>query len=294
MSKEFISDTVLDDRALCSTQTSFSGDLQGIRLSQVSDDVATIGQIAGAQSVIEGLANAAMTIGEEILVGAWVYLGNQGEEAIATVDQTLVSVAADLTDLNRRDVCNTLEFASRYADSLIPKGEDSATWSWFHNYISAIPKLGWTKHTDGPQDVDLKQMPASVSTVADLIVGIANADSTFSLIQRQLIQRTMNAMMLAAATGVMGLFDKLGTGSITEVSKSFSVTAACIKDGVLTMRTVGVEFRSTESGTSSSQSVTKEIFDFTADQSFLDAHRKDVEQRLQESAGKYIDSTQLD
>ncbi|KAF8878767.1 hypothetical protein BD779DRAFT_1180359 [Infundibulicybe gibba] len=191
MSKEFISNTVLDARVFYSRQTTFSGGLQGIQLNQAGEvaaiagriaaspgvggagqgTVATIGQIvvlpdAGREPAYQGDVQATIgrvtvptvgvgyagdvaTIIDEVSVGTWVRLGRQGGEAAATIDQTVVSVVADLTDLNRRDVSNTLEFASRYADGLVPMGEDSASWSWFRNFTSAIPQLGWTAHTTG-------------------------------------------------------------------------------------------------------------------------------------------------
>ncbi|KAF8878766.1 hypothetical protein BD779DRAFT_1553994, partial [Infundibulicybe gibba] len=264
MSKEFISNTVLDDRVFYSTQTTFSGNV-ATTIGQIAVLPAGVGGGLAQQGVptigVGRPGDAATTIGG-VSAGAWVRLGRQGGEAAATIGQTVVSVVADLTDLNRVRT-------------------DSATWSWFRNFTSAIPKLGWTAHTTGPQDVDLKQIPASANTVADLITGI-------------IIQRTMNAMTLAAATGTMKTFET----SKTENSKSFTVTAVSVKNGVLTMRTIGLEFRSTQNavdfGGQFAAIVPGQVIDFTANQSFLDANRKDVEQKLQGDVGRYIENTPID
>ncbi|KAF8878750.1 hypothetical protein BD779DRAFT_1676734 [Infundibulicybe gibba] len=173
---------------------------------------------------------------------------------------------------------------------MVPEGRVS--WSWFHHYISEIIKLGWTARTTGPGNIDLKQMPG-VRTVADLATKLADVDHT-SDSGWQLTQ------------GVLGLF---GNSESSECKKSFTLTGVCLKDGVLTMQMVGFEVQYTKTSNiigeelSSTEQVRrgavllhecsvattnelKEIVDFTADQPFLDAHRKELEETLREIAEK--------
>ncbi|KAF8878762.1 hypothetical protein BD779DRAFT_1676741 [Infundibulicybe gibba] len=285
-----------------------SGVLEG---SNPSDDV-TLGKIVipGLSDLIRLGGELGQMVAPSVIGYAWPTLGQQGREAAATIGQTVVSVVADLNDLNRRDVSNTLEFASRYANALVPKGEESASWSWFHDFTSAIPTSDGLRTRMGTFNGS-SEMPAGTNTIAELVVGIANTGSTFDPIQRQLVQRTMNAMTLAASTGTMGLF---GQFEASKRDKSFTVTAASAKDGVLTMRTIGLEFQSTGGSMRSNgqfggivqkggvlfykyweawTNSTKEIVDFTANQPFLDAHREDIEQRLQKSAGEYVEEVPI-
>ncbi|KAF8875504.1 hypothetical protein BD779DRAFT_1563330 [Infundibulicybe gibba] len=86
-------------------------------------------------------------------------------------DPSVVGVTASLSGENRRDIMNTIEFASRNAYALAPEGQ---SWEWFHDFTSAIAKLGWTMQTPGPEDVDLGRTPGT-SAIGKLVTTIAKS-----------------------------------------------------------------------------------------------------------------------
>ncbi|KAF8875507.1 hypothetical protein BD779DRAFT_1563351 [Infundibulicybe gibba] len=207
----------------------------------------------------------------------------------AVSDAVVVNMAADLSwnevrfsveqwrsnISHQRDVSNTLEFASRNAYALTPEGQ---SWSWFHNFTSAIKKLGWTAQTVGRKNVNLGQTPGTSAT-ANLIIKIANGmgvaidiDNTLSVpSQRQLIRDP----------------ELFGGSSASAGGWSFAVTDVSLQNDALIMQMVAVEFQYSESlgfrgQFSSSHSVRVEKVYFTANQSFLDAHREGVVRRLEE------------
>ncbi|KAF8875505.1 hypothetical protein BD779DRAFT_210737 [Infundibulicybe gibba] len=206
---------------------------------------------------------------QEFIGGA--VLGNYAFSDLAALE-----AAAGLSSENKRDITNTLEFASRTASDPDPKDKSR---SWFHDFISAIAKLGWTMQTPGPEDVDLGRTPGT-SAIGKLIIKMANGmgiaievrEGSISIPSRRQLAREP------------GLFSQCSAGANNSMT---TVADVGLQNDVLTMQIVAVKFEYKEDAGpfgqfSSSHTVRAERFYFTASQPFLDAHREEVERKLQQ------------
>ncbi|KAF8896048.1 hypothetical protein BD779DRAFT_1667915 [Infundibulicybe gibba] len=220
------------------------------------------------------------------------HLGKEGQEAGATIGQTVVSIVAGLDGMNRRDVSNTLEFASRASNHVAKENSQK----WFTEYVGSISKLGWGKQAIKDRQVDLSQVTTGTS-FADLIKDLINADNSFTDEQKKVIGLTLDSMMKQQSR--RALFNSFNSGG---KDSTFSVTAATVKNGALAMRLVGFYFSANQNVTDclffkinkTNITIRTQTTDVFANQGTIDANREKIEAKLHKAAGDYIDDTPLD
>ncbi|KAF8896099.1 hypothetical protein BD779DRAFT_561777 [Infundibulicybe gibba] len=220
------------------------------------------------------------------------HLGQAGQEAGATIGQSVVSIVAGLDGMNRRDVSNTLEFASRASNHVAQTNSQQ----WFTDYVDSISKLGWGKQAITDRQVDLSQVTTGTS-FADLIKDLINADNSFTDEQKKVIGLTLDSLL--KQQNRRALFNSFNSGGS---DSTFSVTAATVKNGALALRMVGFYFSATQNVTDclffsinkTNITIRTQTTDVFANQGTIDANRASIEAKLHAATGDYINDTPLD
>ncbi|KAF8896042.1 hypothetical protein BD779DRAFT_1493701 [Infundibulicybe gibba] len=220
------------------------------------------------------------------------HLGTPGKEAGATYGQSVVSVVADLTGLNRRDVSNSLEFASRASNHVAKEN----TKEWFKEYIESVAKLGWAKQSIKSHEIDLSSVSPG-TTFATLVKEIVQKDPDFNDSQKKVVILTLDSLIKQQSR--RELFNSFTSGG---KESTFGVTAAAVKNGSLSLRMVGFYFEANQTVTDcllfkvskSNIKISTHTTDAFANQGTLDANRAKIEAKLQSLVTDYIDDTPLD
>ncbi|KAF8896100.1 hypothetical protein BD779DRAFT_1493993, partial [Infundibulicybe gibba] len=174
------------------------------------------------------------------------HLGTPGKEAGATYGQSVVSVVADLTGLNR--MLQT-HWSLPRASNHIAK-ED--TKEWFTEYIESVAKLGWAKqaikHVDcgepslepSSHKIDLSSVSPG-TTFATLVNEIVQKDPNFDDSQKKVVKLTLDSLVTQQSRHE--LFNSFTSGG------TFGVTAAAVKSGALSLRMVAFYFEANQTVT---------------------------------------------
>ncbi|KAF8896049.1 hypothetical protein BD779DRAFT_1782290 [Infundibulicybe gibba] len=211
------------------------------------------------------------------------HLGEQGQAAAATIGPSVVCVGPDLTDLNREDVSNTVEFASRVATN---KTKENAA-AWFTEYVDSISKLGWGKQATRHGELDLSRVTVG-TTVAKLIKDVVQTDSEWDEKRKKLLDLALSS--LVNKEDRRKLLNKF-TSDKNDVALAVSIVT--IQDGNLAMRTIGFHLQATEKIrdcllfkiSKKNIKISLDVTDFFANQPVLDDTRKKLEEKLGAARG---------
>ncbi|KAF8873991.1 hypothetical protein BD779DRAFT_1678941 [Infundibulicybe gibba] len=230
--------------------------------------------------------------------GPKMHLGQPGNEAVATIGQSIVSIAPDLSAINRKDIANSVEFCARASNA---KGDPEA---WLAGYFDTIWKPGGRdNHVIRHRDIDLSQV-ADGTAVVDLIKDVIQADTLldFDDERKKAVGRALDS--LAKEQSRRALFN-----SFIPKGKniSFAVTDATLKnpatDGTLLMRTIGFDCEVTAEEITdcllfkineTDIKVSTSSIAYVSFPKILDAKRKRMQDKLRAAPGEYIYDIPLD
>ncbi|KAI5991767.1 32 kDa-cell wall symbiosis regulated acidic polypeptide [Pisolithus marmoratus] len=222
------------------------------------------------------------------------YLGEAGEEGAATVGGTLVSVLANLTGINRTDVANSLEFASRVAAKEV--GDDDHTAAYWRAFSASILQIGWLKQADQWSSDFINGQTSGAENFSDYVIENVRNDPLYSDAEKSVVIRAMESLRSQAEK--RAFFRRFTAGG----SKgSFGVNAATVTNGALAMRFSAFAFNCNAvvddylifSIKNITADVQKNNVDVAANQRTIDAVRKQIEEKLDQAAGDYIDSVDI-
>ncbi|KAF8873990.1 hypothetical protein BD779DRAFT_276899 [Infundibulicybe gibba] len=223
--------------------------------------------------------------------GPGSHFGKPGQAAAATIGQSVVCVTAELAAMNREDTSNT-EFGWRTSEGM---GSPEAR---FKGYMDSISRIGWVPTDTEHRKVDLSSFTAV--TLVDFVKQVVHSSSGFSSEQQEIMKRALDSLVKEKdRRELFNAFVREGKNIV------FALTAAGVKDGVLTLRTVEFGCKSEEVITdcllfrfnlfqAAAFEISLTIFDFVANQGLLDAGRKRIEEHICASTGVWVRDIPLD
>ncbi|KAI6135966.1 32 kDa-cell wall symbiosis regulated acidic polypeptide [Pisolithus sp. B1] len=200
------------------------------------------------------------------------YLGEPGEDGAAMVGGTLIS----------RDVANSLEFSSRVAIREV--GDDNQhTSEYWIAFTRSILQIGWFRQVD--------------QWSSDFIDGrTTEAIPLYSNAEKELVIRALESLRSQAEK--RAFFRRFTAGG----SKgSYGVNAAAVTNGALAMRFSAFAFNCSAvvedylifSIKNITADVHKNNVEVAANQRTIDSVRNQIEARLDEAAGDFIDNVDI-
>ncbi|KAI6119731.1 32 kDa-cell wall symbiosis regulated acidic polypeptide [Pisolithus croceorrhizus] len=223
------------------------------------------------------------------------YLGEPGEDGAAMVGGTLISVLADLTGLNRRDVANSLEFSSRVAIREV--GDDNQhTSEYWIAFTRSILQIGWFRQADQWSSDFIDGRTTGAENFSDYVIENVRNDPLYSHAEKELVIRALESLRSQAEK--RAFFRRFTAGG----SKgSYGVNAAAVTNGALAMRFSAFAFNCSAvvedylifSIRNITADVQKNNVEIAANQRTIDSVRSQLEARLDEAAGDFIDSVDI-
>ncbi|KAI6141344.1 32 kDa-cell wall symbiosis regulated acidic polypeptide [Pisolithus tinctorius] len=222
------------------------------------------------------------------------FLGEPGQDGAAAIGGTLVSVLANLTGLNRRDVANSLEFASRVAAKKV--GADDHTEAYWNAFKACIFQIGWFKLDDQWSSDFIDGTTTGAENFSDYVIENVRNDLLYSKAEKSVVIRAMESLRSQAEKRAFF------RGFTASGSKgSFSVNAASVKNGALAMRFSAFTFNCNArvddylifSIKNIKADVRKDNVDMAASQGIIDALRPHIEDALGNVAGDYIEGVDI-
>nr|AAM14578.1 32 kDa-cell wall symbiosis regulated acidic polypeptide [Pisolithus microcarpus] len=212
-------------------------------------------------------------------------LGEPGQDGAATIGATLVSVLANLTGQNRTDVANSLEFASRYAAH--EAGADDHTAAYWTEFKKCILRLGWFKQEDQWSKDFIDGQTTGAENFSDYVIDNVRGDPLYSSPEKDVIIRALQSPRSQAEK--RAFFRRFTAGGD---KGSFGVSSATVTDGALAMRFSAFTF--------SCNAVVDDYLIFNiknikADvgKKIIDSIRRQLDHKLDQAAGDYIDSVDI-
>ncbi|KAI6031076.1 hypothetical protein PISMIDRAFT_440048 [Pisolithus microcarpus 441] len=223
------------------------------------------------------------------------FLGEPGEDGAAMVGATLVSVLANLTGLNRRDVANSLEFSSRVATNEV--GEDNEhTAEYWVAFTRSILQIGWFRQSDQWSSDFINGSTTGAENFSDYVIENVRRDPLYSDAEKEIVIQALTSLRSQAEK--RAFFRRFTAGG----SKgSFGVNTATVTSGALAMRFSAFAFNCSAvvddylifSIKNITADVQKNNVDVAANQRTIDSVRSQLEARLDQAAGDFIDSVDI-
>ncbi|KAI5984583.1 32 kDa-cell wall symbiosis regulated acidic polypeptide [Pisolithus marmoratus] len=222
------------------------------------------------------------------------FLGEPGEDGAAAVGGTLVSVLANLTGMNRRDVANSLEFASRVAAKEV--GADDHTEAYWNAFKVSIFQIGWFKQQDQWSSDFIDGQTTGAENFSDYVIENVRNDPLYTTAEKNVVIQALESLRSQAEK--RAFFRRFTAGG----SKgSFGVNAATVHNEALAMRFSAFTFNCNAvvddylifSIKNIKADVRKDNVDAAANQRTIDAVRSQIEAKLDEAAGDYIDGVDI-
>lgn len=222
------------------------------------------------------------------------YLGEPGDDGAAMVAGTLVSVLANLTGLNRRDVANSLEFSTRVAMREV--GDNQNTAEYWVAFTRAILQIGWFRQFDQWSSDFINGSTTGAANFSDYVIENVRNDPLYSAAEREIVIRSLESLRSQAEKRA---FFRQFTASGTR--GSFGVNVATVTNGALAMRFSAFAFACSAivddylifSIRNITASVQRNNVDVAANQRTIDSVRNQLEDRLDQAAGDFIDSVEI-
>ncbi|KAI5987089.1 32 kDa-cell wall symbiosis regulated acidic polypeptide [Pisolithus albus] len=221
-------------------------------------------------------------------------LGEPGQDGAATIGATLVSVLANLTRQNRTDVANSLEFASRYAAH--EAGADDHTAAYWTEFKKCILRLGWFKLEDQWFNDFIDGQMTRAENFSDYVIDNIRGDPLYPSSEREAIILALQSLRSHPEKCVF--FRRFTAGG----SKgSFGVNSATVTNGTLSMRFSAFTFNCNAvvydylifNIKNIKADVGKNTVNIAANQEIIDLIRRQLEHKLDQAAGDYIDSVDI-
>ncbi|KAI5987093.1 32 kDa-cell wall symbiosis regulated acidic polypeptide [Pisolithus albus] len=221
-------------------------------------------------------------------------LGKPGQDGAATIGATLVSVLANLTGQNRTDVANSLEFASRHAAH--ETGADDYTAAYWTELKKCMLRLGWFKREDQWSKDFIDGQTSGAENFSDYVIDNVKGDALYSSHEKDVIIRALQS--LRSDVEKRAFFRRYTAGGD---KGSFGVSLATVTDSGLEMRFSAFTFSCNavvddyliSSIKNIKADVGKNNVDIAANQKIIDSIRQQLEQKLGQAAGDYIDSVDI-
>lgn len=262
----------------------------------MSDDIAEISAYVAAATLapIEvGLLSRAGALAEFRNRGE--NLGEEGMDGAATVGPALISVLANLTGLNRRDVANSLEFASRVAARQVGSG-GTHTERYWAAFLASITRIGWFSQQDEWSSDFIEGTTTGPENFSEYVIENVRNDPLYSDAERSVIIRSLES--LRSQTEKRAFFRRFTAGGR---KGSFGVNSATVTNGALAMRFSAFAFNCNAvvddylvfSITNISADVRKNNVVIAANQRTIDRIRQSIEDRLDQYTDDYIQSVEI-
>ncbi|KAI6004729.1 32 kDa-cell wall symbiosis regulated acidic polypeptide [Pisolithus albus] len=223
------------------------------------------------------------------------YLGKPGENGAATVGSTLVSVLANLTGLNRRDVANSLEFSSRVAIKEVGEPNEHTAEYWAA-FTKSITQIGWFRQSDQWSSDFINGSTAGAENFSDYVIENVRSDPLYSDAEKELVIQALTSLRSQAEK--RAFFRRFTAGGN---KGSYGVNTATVTNGALAMRFSAFAFNCSavvdDYLTCSIKNITADVrknnVDVAANQRTIDSIRNQIEARLDEAAGDFIESVEI-
>lgn len=213
---------------------------------------------------------------------------SSGPEA-AIIGGTVSSVLGNLTEQNRRDVANSLEYATHVAHQ--KTSEDEGFERFWEEYMDCLFSIGWEKTRNEWSNLSLEDTTSDVGTFCDCVIDNIRNDPLYTQDEKDLIIRGLEV--------IRSQIDKHEFFRRFTVRKSrgaLGVSTALVEDDVLKLRFSAFMFNCDADVqdylTSSIAHITfdakKGIIAARADQDSIDLHRAQLEEELEQASGDYI------
>ncbi|KAI5984160.1 symbiosis regulated acidic polypeptide SRAP32-2 [Pisolithus albus] len=211
-----------------------------------------------------------------------------GPEA-AIIGGTVSSVLGNLSEQNKRDVANSLEYATHIAHQ--KTSEDEGFERFWEEYMNCLFSIGWERTRNEWSNLSLEDTTSDVETFCDYVIDNIRNDPLYTQDEKDLIIRALE--VLRSQTDKHEFFRRF------TVRKSFGVlgvSTALVEDDVLKLRfsafmfscDAEVEDYLTTSIAHIRFDAKKGVIAARADQGIIDWYRAQIEEELERASGDYI------
>ncbi|KAI5987083.1 symbiosis regulated acidic polypeptide SRAP32-3 [Pisolithus albus] len=222
------------------------------------------------------------------------YLGEPGKDGAATIGAILVSVLANLSEDNRTDIANCLEYASRHAAQEV--GEDIHTPEYWTKFERSFHLLGWFRQKHQRSEDFIHGQTTGAQNLGDYLIDNVKSNPRYSSTEREVIIRAFQS--LRSQPDKRAFFKRFTAGGN---KGSIGVSVATVTNGTLRMLFSGFTFSCSavvddyliSSIQNIDVAVKKDEVIFEADQNAMDASRGQLGASLDEMTGDYIDSVDI-
>ncbi|KAI6039594.1 32 kDa-cell wall symbiosis regulated acidic polypeptide [Pisolithus marmoratus] len=222
------------------------------------------------------------------------FLDEPGKDGAAAVCGTLVSVLANLSEQNRTDVANSLEFASRVAMREVGSGD--YTPAYWKEVKKVLFHIGWSKQRDECSKDVIDGQTAGSENFSDYAIENVRNDPLYSDAEKSVVIRSMESLRSHAEKRAFFIGFTAGGRK-----GSFAVSVATTNNGALTMRLSAFTFNCNaavddyliSSIKNIRADVGKDDVVVTGDQKIIDSLRSKIEEKLGDSARDYIISVEI-
>ncbi|KAI6141303.1 symbiosis regulated acidic polypeptide SRAP32-2 [Pisolithus tinctorius] len=213
---------------------------------------------------------------------------SSGHEA-AIIGGTLLSVLDNLTEQNRMDVANSLEYATHVA--LQKTTEDEDFEKFWDEYMNCLFSIGWEKIQDEQANLSLDETTSDTGTVCDFVIDNIRNDPLYTEEEKDLVIQGLE--IVRNQTSHREFFRRF---TVRKSRGLLGVSTASVEDGVLKLRYSGFMFSCNaevedyfNTSTAHIEFVArKEIVEARADQGTIDRLRAQIEEELEQASGDYV------
>lgn len=213
---------------------------------------------------------------------------SSGPEA-AIIGGTVSSVLGNLTEQNKRDVANSLEYATHVAHQ--KTSEDEGFERFWEEYMNCLFSIGWEGIRNEWSNLSLEDTTSNVETFCDYVIDNIRNDPLYTQDEKDLIIQALEVIRNQA--------DKHEFFRRFTVRKSFGALGICtalVEDGVLKLRFSAFMFSCdadvqdylTTSIAHITFNAKKGVIAARADQGTIDLYRARIEEELEQASGDYI------
>lgn len=214
---------------------------------------------------------------------------SSGPEA-AIIGGTLLSVLDNLTEQNRRDVANSLEYATHIA--LQETTEDEGFERFWDEYTNCLFSIGWEKIRDEQSDLSLEDTTSDIGTFCDYVIDNIRNDPLYTQEEKDLVIHGLD--IIRNQSGHREFFRRF---TVRKNHGLLGVSTASVEDGVLKLRYSGFMFSCNvevedylNTNIAHIEFVARKgIVEARADQGTIDRLRAQIEEELEQASGDYID-----
>ncbi|KAI5991766.1 symbiosis regulated acidic polypeptide SRAP32-2 [Pisolithus marmoratus] len=213
---------------------------------------------------------------------------SSGPEA-AIIGGTVSSVLGNLTEQNRRDVANSLEYATHVAHQ--KTREDEGYERFWEEYMDCLFRIGWDKTRNEWSNLSLVDTTSDIQTFCDYVTDNIRKDPLYTQEEKDLIIQGLE--IIRSQTSKQEFFRRF---TVRKSRGTLGICTASVENDVLKLRfsafmfscDADVEDFIVTSIAYITFDAKKGIVGARADQCTIDRLRAQIEEELEQASGDYI------